>query len=366
MLLTGDMGNNLPFLESMPLYVSLGGRRAPSMRTTNIVVPPPVLEPEYQPSELAKVNWTRARKFSLYMNAGLVSSERRMIDFILKRTEMVGGLPTIQTAIENHRSFKLPPSKVWENYRNTLFCPVVKGDRPYQKRFFDVALSGCLPVVLVSPSQDSCRTNCYSWFKTNGLSWSETHPFASNGPQLQKGFSVNYQEFVVEVFGGAANLLPTLEALMRNKTKLRAMQQALGKYARALVYGLGKDMHAEGDAFDQILGQLQDHLDRRKCGFRPRPTVCNANLGCVGLNYVVNDPMTRCSPQSVLKSFDECEAARKDLDGCTKVTKYIDSDQVPRGCFVSQMAWYFNKAEEPTQLNNWTEPVCKFISCRGH
>lgn len=262
-LLTGDLGNAHEQLEDMPLYASLGG--IPNVYhdhpipagVTNIVIPPPILEPEYQPSALARTNWTRQRNYSLYMHAGLISQERHAFSKILDDTSSIGGLPALKTEIKKHRSFALPPSKIWENYRNTLFCPVLKGDLPYQKRFYDVALSGCLPVVLTTPARDFQETKCNSWYSWSAPSYVDTHAFARGGRTKRRGMSIDYRDFVVEVSGGPKNLIPTLEKLMKDKKKLHAMQEALGRNARKFVYGLGEDMYAEGDAFDELLGRLE-------------------------------------------------------------------------------------------------------------
>merc|ERR1712037_554190 len=86
--------------------------------------------------------------------------------------------------------------------------------------------------------------------------------------------SIDYREFVVEVSGGPSggphNLIPTLEKLMKDKKKLHAMQEALGRHARKLVYGLDEDMYAEGDAFDELLGRLRHYLD----GYWPERMRC--------------------------------------------------------------------------------------------
>ena len=76
--------------------------------------------------------------------------------------------------------------------------------------------------------------------------------------------SIDYRDFVVEVSGGPKNLIPTLEKLMKDKKKLHAMQEALGRYARKMVYGLDEDMHAEGDAFDELLGRLEMYVEGNK------------------------------------------------------------------------------------------------------
>ena len=52
-----------------------------------------------------------------------------------------------------------------------------------------------------------------------------------------------------------------VEKLMKDKKQLRARQEAMGRHARKLVYGLDKDMYAEGDAFDQLWGRLRHYVD---------------------------------------------------------------------------------------------------------
>ena len=104
-LLTQDLGNNHKLLEDMPLYVTLGGSKnphhdhEPPPNVTNIVIPPPITEPEYQPSTLAKRNWTEQRNYSLYMNAGLISPDRKVFADILNHVKSIGGLPTLNSDI---------------------------------------------------------------------------------------------------------------------------------------------------------------------------------------------------------------------------------------------------------------------------
>ena len=190
-LLTGDLGNNHQFLEDMPLYVTLGGvpnvyhDHALPANVTPIVIPPPITEPDYQPSVMATRNWTAPRKYSVTMNAGLVTWERVQADKILKSVHSVGGLPTLYNVIKDHRKFSLPPGKVWENYRNTVFCPVLKGDLPYQKRFYDVIVSGCIPVVWLQKSSGQKETGCYSWWGHGAPNYAMTHAFARGGRTRQ-------------------------------------------------------------------------------------------------------------------------------------------------------------------------------------
>lgn len=183
------------------------------------------------------------------MHVGLVSPERETVFGILQKETSIAGYPVEVHEIEGHRNFKsLSPQDTWKKYRESYFCPVLKGDLPYQKRFFDVVLSGCLPVVLSHESRDD--NPHASWFEKGGFGYDITHPFSS---------IINYTDFVVEV-DNVDNLVSTLEQLLQDKDKIRRMQTAMGKVAPKFVYGLGEDFNVPGDAFDEVLGQLEEYL----------------------------------------------------------------------------------------------------------
>merc|ERR1712048_1182919 len=116
-----------------------------TQRHNHILVPASVLEPHLQP-DLFKFN--HEKKIFVYANFGLVNKYRKSIYKQLKNSKSEKTIVTME--IVNHRSFKAKPQDVWLNMTKSLFCLIIAGDLPFQKRFFDAALSGCLPVVLLS------------------------------------------------------------------------------------------------------------------------------------------------------------------------------------------------------------------------
>ena len=140
---------------------------------------------------------------------------------------------------------KITPQENWRKYRSAVFCPVIKGDTPYQKRFYDVIASGCIPVVT----------------ENGGMPLKANHPFAARpGKRGVPGFSINYGDFVV--WTSSRTIAGDLAALLADPEKLAAKQRSLKRAALSLVYDVGRDGHSETDAFAGLLGRLDDHVGR--------------------------------------------------------------------------------------------------------
>mmetsp|Transcript_12093 Transcript_12093/g.18264 ORF Transcript_12093/g.18264 Transcript_12093/m.18264 type:complete len:237 (-) Transcript_12093:326-1036(-) len=126
-LLTGDTVNHADALTSMPLYVSLGGQEFKG--STNMVIPPANTEPEYQPSALAKFDWTKPKKTAVFLNVGLVNSVRRDAFSVLEKTPFIAGLPVEVHEILGHRQFVLSTQKrlgrSTVSHTFVLFFPVI-------------------------------------------------------------------------------------------------------------------------------------------------------------------------------------------------------------------------------------------------
>lgn len=211
-------------------------------------MPPPNTEPMYQPSALLQVDWTKPRKIAAFFHVGLVSKIRKQGFKLLQDAGEIGGLPVEVHEIQGHRKFSLSVQETWKKYGESYFCPILEGDLPYQKRFYDVILAGCLPVVVAFPSRGDNPHR--SWWRPNWLGYDITHPFPSY---------IDYSEFVVQL-DTIEDIVPTLSALIQDKAKIQKMQRALGKAAPKLVYGLDDDFDAPGDAFDGILRELEDYV----------------------------------------------------------------------------------------------------------
>ena len=117
------------------------------------------------------------------------------------------------------------------------------------QRFFDVTLSGCLSVVFAFPT-DGDTSRGRSWFKDGWPGYKDTYPYSS---------SIDYSEFVVEI-ENITELVPTIETLLADKTRIQQMQSALGRVAQKFVYGLGDEFSVSGDAFDSLLTELEYYL----------------------------------------------------------------------------------------------------------
>ena len=83
-LLTADSPSHVLALQKQPLWVSLGGTEYPG--STQIVIPPPNTEPDYQPSALAKFDWTSSRNVSIFMHVGLVTTILEEVFALLEGT----------------------------------------------------------------------------------------------------------------------------------------------------------------------------------------------------------------------------------------------------------------------------------------
>jgi hypothetical protein len=137
------------------------------------------------------------------------------------------------------------------------------------KRFFDAALSGCIPVVITFPASD-CNPH-KSFFREGWPGYNETYPFPS---------SIDYTQFVVQL-DNLDDMVPTLESLIENKTKITEMQLALSKAANKFVYGLGNELAVGGDAFDALLGDLESYISQLGRGSSSREQSFEFCPGCV-------------------------------------------------------------------------------------
>ena len=146
----------------------------------SIVLPLMNDRPEFQPSILQSHGmewWTRPRTFSFAYFYG--AKNKRMQgggrflqayfenDLNTLGNKTLGGLPFLTVEIAKTR-VPFNAEIAFEAYRESIFCPVLSGDLCWQKRFYDVILSGCLPVVL-EWTTDQPEGQQRSWFLPNNL-----------------------------------------------------------------------------------------------------------------------------------------------------------------------------------------------------
>lgn len=139
---------------------------------------------------------------------------------------------------------------------------------PPQKRFFDVILMGCIPVVVSCPTNpfinNDGNRSTVSWHTDGGRPYEDAYPWTPESGNVYPHHAIDYKSFVVEVPCSIAEVRPTIENLMNNYTDIRRRQLNMMKYAPLLSYGMGADSHRYPDAFYQILQSLRHHVDNLK------------------------------------------------------------------------------------------------------
>ena len=162
----------------------------------------------------------------------------------------------------------------YDAYRDSILCLCLPGDGTAQKRFFDVIMSGCLPVVIEWKIYNDTDI---SWFMPDNIplqnnewkfaltSHALTAPTSATYPYWN---NIDYKSFVVRVPGNVHNIsdmshiLPYLENnILNNATLLRQMQLSLMKYAPLFSWGMGSDAHVYEDAFTELLKVLKQYVN---------------------------------------------------------------------------------------------------------
>lgn len=256
-------------LKNVPLSLSLGPRGTGT--GYQIVVPYINDQHAFQPSiiqQRPKAWWTRPRKYSLTYFFGATNKNMRgggpriyrlyMLEEVQnnwKDTPDLGGLPYVLQSMKNFNNTNYQFfSKM---YGESIFCLVLPGDSTSQKRFFDVILNGCIPVVLGFDSGSH-----KSYYLPDGYPIKDSYPWAKGSNSTCKDEEIDYRAFIVEV-ASVESVKPAVQALMRNASDIRRRQLLLRKYAPTFCYGLGGDAHKYQDAFSKILESLRYYVDHK-------------------------------------------------------------------------------------------------------
>mmetsp|Transcript_28097 Transcript_28097/g.56732 ORF Transcript_28097/g.56732 Transcript_28097/m.56732 type:complete len:707 (+) Transcript_28097:97-2217(+) len=317
-----------PLLRTIGRSLTLGPRLSSIHSNVNhhdndelfehLIVPYFKDEPGYQPSIIhscpLSLWYTRPRKYSFAYFYG--STNRRMtrnyrihrqyfleeVAMNWKKVDLIGGKPFIlekighdggsESDIESGQHGEQTQKRYnqMKTYSQSVFCPTLPGDSPPQKRFFDVILAGCIPVVLVFNTNTKAanhlnsdggrndserygdfgkgdsKHNHTSWFSadSNGYTVQDSYPWAKHSSTLPPDREIDYESFVVQIYGGVKNIKPTLEALMENQTEIQRRQLELGKVAKYFTYGAGEDAHVYEDAFSMMLESVIYSLNSGK------------------------------------------------------------------------------------------------------
>jgi Exostosin family len=282
----------------------------------HILIPPMNTLPQFQPSAVLQkllpeplqqsntttTTVTTTKQYSLVFVGGAVNrvmgkkSPRKYRQYFLRELQnrsTVGGMPFVASSDipqGNHNNYAATARNLPSNsearvtttntlyqdlYPNSILCPILPGEMPWQRLFFDVMACGCLPMVISYPllqqKQGEENNNRTSWFLPNPLpslqhfhTWSieESYPFVD---------AIDYRSFVVECPGNATHpqdmshipkcLDDWLLLLPENSKILQQKQEALQRDVVKVLYGVGPDAHRYEDAFAQLIRQIQRYLE---------------------------------------------------------------------------------------------------------
>ena len=292
-----DDGLIHPRIVRAPLHLSLGPKskftgEKPYVHDGDLIMPYVNDRPEFQPSVIRGRSdgwWIRDRTYSLVYFYGPSNTKMRngnggrrfrqyfyneimaMKQKNVSSTEMLGGKPYLLRQIDKEHDTL---DTFYDAYHDSVLCLCLPGDGTAQKRFFDVIMSGCLPVVIewsisngtdiswFMPDNIPLRNNAWKFALTE---FALTAPTSGAYPYWN---NIDYRSFVVRVPGNIHNIsdmshiLPYLESeVLSNATLIREKQIALQKNAPLFAWGMGDDAHAYEDAFTELLKVLKQYAD---------------------------------------------------------------------------------------------------------
>lgn len=161
------------------------------------------------------------------------------------------------------RNLDVGEAYVMSLYRESIFCPIFRGDTPDQKRFFDVILSGCIPVVMAHYWQQD-GSNMTSYFAPGVpnhrfLPWA-LGSFGEKYPDM----GVDFSKLVIEIDETGCpylDCMPSiLEGWLKDPAALLEKQKEVAKYARLFTYGLQKNMFLYVDAMSTLLVRARHYI----------------------------------------------------------------------------------------------------------
>ena len=253
---------------------------APSVKPGQIVVPNLEDKAPYQPSALLRRGedwWTRRRKYAFSFvyggrNAKMKGGGRLYREYLEQEiaenypNAEILGIPFLMKRWSSPHDFH--KIETFEIYNQSTLCPCLPGDLAWQKRFFDVILNGCIPVVLsfTTPNLPGGK----SWFlpeeqRGEHASVWQTYPFAKGQFGGRESFEIDYESFVVEIpvdmksQQNMSSVMTIMESILSDKQELRRRQRRMMQYAISFTYGMGKDAHRHNDAFAHIISALEHY-----------------------------------------------------------------------------------------------------------
>jgi hypothetical protein len=169
--------------------------------------------------------------------------------------------------IMNHRTFKITIAEVQELMQNSLLCPIPQGDLPYQHRFYDALLAGCIPVFLVHKT----NANYTSYFYEHGIGMGkdlDSLPFPSQIP---------WKDIIIEMSVEVFNSQEKFNQFFLNITSddMHNRRNKIDQIRHLLVYNWTGEID---DAFSAILNEL----DNINLSYDRNPAITNIYYSSLG------------------------------------------------------------------------------------
>lgn len=262
---------NHPFMKNLPTVVTLEPKpgKCPINQNCGHIIQPyvntnidfqpnsPVFEATHRNNSLGQ----RKYAISAFMSRSIGNPSPRedFLDIMHElhvQNKTIAGRPFYVSGLE--RRVLGQENDFFAVYRDSIFCPCFRGNTPAQKRFFDVLLSGCIPVVL---SYNTSHEKGYpSFFEHRGTSIRVSYPFHRGLFQGMPEMGIDYRDLVVTIDAscGVTCIVPTVEKLLRHQPKrVRQIQRNIGRVASLFTYGMEENALKYADAVAAILVQIR-------------------------------------------------------------------------------------------------------------
>ena len=236
----------------------------------HLVVPHTSTEPWYQPPTHKQEWWkdhVTDRRYAIGAVLGTPWHLKMRLEFIRNHRELlgdtVGGKPLKIVNLGQSR-VPLKSIEIATVYRESILCPIFPGDNVSQRRFFEVVLNGCIPILPIWDSWETFNNTTFlSSFKDKGVSVQSTYPYHQSSFYGDDDAGIDYLGDLVVTFNGTcgiACLKATAEVVLSNATELDRLHRNLRKYSRLFSYGLEENAYRYSDGFAATLVSMRHYL----------------------------------------------------------------------------------------------------------